>query len=741
MDLATVFADLDRVAWSELHHAYGPAGDVPDLLRALTAADPEAVAEAEYELWSGLVHQGTVYEATVAAVPFLARLAAAGLRRAELLGMLGAVAESTDEHGPARPGAARAAVVAQLPLVLPLLADAAREVRQYAAWTVGHCGQDAGPEARAALRRRWAAETDPVVRADVLTACVLVDRDAAEELCAAALRAAEPPAVRVAALLARGAAGCPWDEESAAELAALLPLRPHLAGSRWEREPLKALTVALHERGDVDAAIDLVAVALDRAARELRSGADPGAAAGEATWAAQSLALRSRSAPARLLPAMLPLLDAPATAGGVSAAVSEWAVPAPQAVPALVRLAEGTDEPADRALAALVTLGASEAADLLARHLPDRPYALEAAFRRAVQKPPAPLPCTPALLLAVRDRLAARTADASTPRERPSLTAGGLAAVNEPVHLIGLLAGWGPAARDAVPELVDALPHRPAPVARALAVVADARLHPGVAAALRERAVTGSLPDRQEAATALHARTGDMEPLLTVLALALGERSGSRDHAVRAAASLGEQARPLLPHLLALLAEPAESRADLHAVEAGLAAAAAVWDLTGDQEAVLPVVLEGLTWPPGFWFHRVANHAARVAALLGPAARPAVVHLLPMLDRPDTAAAAARALVAAHPGSDRPAGVTLTDLVDRVRAAAGPVASQRSVLAALDTLAALGPAAFTPIQIESVRQLAEGDSRIVGLGSHTELIREDEEVRTVARRVLADLTR
>ncbi|MGY4393268.1 hypothetical protein [Streptomyces sp. TE12347] len=119
MDLAAVFAGLDRIAWSELHHAYGPAEDVPDLLRALTASTEEAAAEAEQELWGSLVHQGSVYEATVAAVPFLARLAAAGVRRASLLGMLGAVAESTDEHGLDREGAARAAVVAQLPSCCP----------------------------------------------------------------------------------------------------------------------------------------------------------------------------------------------------------------------------------------------------------------------------------------------------------------------------------------------------------------------------------------------------------------------------------------------------------------------------------------------------------------------------------------------------------------------------------------------------------------------------------------------
>ncbi|MFI8182363.1 hypothetical protein OG539_39885 [Actinacidiphila glaucinigra] len=39
MDLDTVFAGLDRIARPQLHHAYGPADDVPDQLRALAATD------------------------------------------------------------------------------------------------------------------------------------------------------------------------------------------------------------------------------------------------------------------------------------------------------------------------------------------------------------------------------------------------------------------------------------------------------------------------------------------------------------------------------------------------------------------------------------------------------------------------------------------------------------------------------------------------------------------------------
>ncbi|MFF7209788.1 hypothetical protein ACFZAU_04515 [Streptomyces sp. NPDC008238] len=143
MDHDTVFAGLDRIAWPELHHAFGPAEDVPGLLRALTSADQETADEAAEELWDSLVHQGTVYRATVPAVPFLVRLAVAGVRRAELLCMVGAVAESADEYDPERPGAAHAAVVEQLPLLLPLLSDDDAESRRWAAWVVARCGPEA----------------------------------------------------------------------------------------------------------------------------------------------------------------------------------------------------------------------------------------------------------------------------------------------------------------------------------------------------------------------------------------------------------------------------------------------------------------------------------------------------------------------------------------------------------------------------------------------------------------------
>jgi hypothetical protein len=69
---------LDSIPWAKLTHAYGSAEDVPGLLRALQTASPDAQND-ESPLWclfGNIWHQGTVYEATAYAVPFLIELAA-----------------------------------------------------------------------------------------------------------------------------------------------------------------------------------------------------------------------------------------------------------------------------------------------------------------------------------------------------------------------------------------------------------------------------------------------------------------------------------------------------------------------------------------------------------------------------------------------------------------------------------------------------------------------------------------
>lgn len=65
---------LDEVDWSSLTHAYGEAIDVPGLLRVLLSHDPTVRNETIDTLFGNIWHQGTVYPATAAAVPFLYEL-------------------------------------------------------------------------------------------------------------------------------------------------------------------------------------------------------------------------------------------------------------------------------------------------------------------------------------------------------------------------------------------------------------------------------------------------------------------------------------------------------------------------------------------------------------------------------------------------------------------------------------------------------------------------------------------
>lgn len=81
---------LEKVDWSRLHHAYGPAVDVPSLLRALV--DPKATLPAKrmakgdtfdqavWILWGNVFHQGSVWQASAHVVPFLVEILRDGPR-------------------------------------------------------------------------------------------------------------------------------------------------------------------------------------------------------------------------------------------------------------------------------------------------------------------------------------------------------------------------------------------------------------------------------------------------------------------------------------------------------------------------------------------------------------------------------------------------------------------------------------------------------------------------------------
>lgn len=62
--------NLDDIPWSTLEHAYGDAGDIPNVIRALVSGDPDKREWAQDMLDMGPFHQGSIYSCT----PFVVRV-------------------------------------------------------------------------------------------------------------------------------------------------------------------------------------------------------------------------------------------------------------------------------------------------------------------------------------------------------------------------------------------------------------------------------------------------------------------------------------------------------------------------------------------------------------------------------------------------------------------------------------------------------------------------------------------
>lgn len=186
----SALAGLDEVAWDSLEHAYGPATDVPELLRALVSGDEEQAAEAVYELYGTIWHQGSVYPATIPAVPFLVRIAvsgAAGAQTPELLGLLADIASSSDPRGVEDRDAVRSAVGAHTETIAGLLEHPDAPTRAAALFVLVHASSPS--RIRPLILQRWDAETEALPRAEVLRAMMRVDSETAAVLAGGVLSA------------------------------------------------------------------------------------------------------------------------------------------------------------------------------------------------------------------------------------------------------------------------------------------------------------------------------------------------------------------------------------------------------------------------------------------------------------------------------------------------------------------------------------------------------------------------
>jgi HEAT repeats len=672
---------LDALAWGTLTHAYGPADDIPDVLRAAASTDEQQAQAAGDELFGSVFHQGTVYPASVAVVPFVAELAAAPTvhHRFLLVDLLGGMADPNQADG-AEAAAVAAAVTAQVPRLLPLLSDPDPKVRETAAYALAQCPDMAGPVV-ARLRARWAVEDVPLVRASLLAAGGRLDPIGCGDWLVAAAGDAHAT-VRAAAVLAIAWAGLPWPGPATGAVISAYRDGDPLAGWAWYGHDSLA---ELLKQFDVRAVPAPVVGALVHApAAEARA---------QVAYAVDELNLARRSAPARLVPLLAPLLGDPeervrqAATNTVRAAGSAGALVADE----LAALAAAFTSDAEvgrlgaaaQALCALIQLGDPRwRAPLLAAWRSGRaPYDAGRLLSAAG------VAADPELLAAVRARL-------------NSIDAEGRLDTNERAGLVWLLGCWGPAAAPAIPELLIALERGWGAAPRALTAIG-----PPAAVALPALRAAGGRGEVEAAAAVWHLAG---EPGLLIEAVRRADHDTFCARAIDRLVELGGHARALLPRLRRFLTgEPAWP---FPAREAQLAAARVVWRLTGDPGAVRPtvrVVLAAGDQPAGT--------AASLAAELGIHARPLVPLLRAALNDRWARVHAAQALWRLDGSA--------AELVEPLLAAIADGWGREA--AALDLLVDMKAAQAIP----RLRELAGQDARIITAGAFVGIVHSDELLR------------
>ncbi|WP_432854251.1 hypothetical protein ACQPXB_19740 [Amycolatopsis sp. CA-161197] len=150
------------VDWARLSHAYGPATDVPAMLAGMVSADEldRGVALDQFE--GAVFHQQSLYDSTVASLPFLLdAVATPGLPgRGEILELLAAIGRGAAAGSSRHSSEAARTLAAAAPRLRGLLTDADARVRAAVAEVLA---LDAG--SAPALVQRLAADPDAEVRA------------------------------------------------------------------------------------------------------------------------------------------------------------------------------------------------------------------------------------------------------------------------------------------------------------------------------------------------------------------------------------------------------------------------------------------------------------------------------------------------------------------------------------------------------------------------------------------------
>ncbi|MBG0567615.1 HEAT repeat domain-containing protein [Actinoplanes aureus] len=596
--------DLATVDWSALTHAYGAADDVPDLLRDLAGGSGKALSELYGNIW----HQGTVYEATAYAVPFLIRvLEAPGADPGGVLGLLASIADGTsymDVHRGLLPRSQRDSgeIVEQMDAELGWVAAAGRAVA----------------EGMPVYLRLLATHPDEDVRAATAHLLGGVGAGAARQ-----------------AGLRQAAGGDPSDLVRACAVLALAAVDEPVAGSLSDPEPLPRLAAAIvtaniRADDDPEPVPEPIAQIIERDAPDCLTRIQrlPGGVSNGLSWVIAAVARHPRLQ-IRLLTAWLrhpgrPIREAAAYA--VTGPLHTWRPAAAALVPALAAAQRDSSE-AVRTITLRHLAGAGQAAagaaDLLWAAVEKGPVHSQGTVF-ADDRPVGASALVSLCLL--RDPRADRFL-AALLRERPLRTAG----LDDAIEAIG---PWATACRSVI---VDAVEAAEAGAVRARLIRAAGRagadpaglvpvlrrhvaehphsasellgdLGPAAVAALPELIAMRADDDparKRIAARALWRITGEVDDLLTVL------RDQIREHgALETLAEVG----PAAAGLAELLPPMFDGDDEWRAVHAAIA----YWHLTGAAGPVVPVLVRYVACVP--W----GVLAVRALAAIGPAAQEAI---------------------------------------------------------------------------------------------------------------------
>ncbi|MFJ3764091.1 PBS lyase [Streptomyces sp. NPDC090082] len=657
---------IEEVDWASLGHAYGPADDVPELLRGLASADPAERETALDGMYGAVHHQGDVYDSTLACIPFLLELVAdPGVQDrgciVELLTSIGGIEldddEELDELGAeddefipaANYAMAAAAIAAGADVFLGLVADADPEVRLAAPCALASLHPEPA-RVLTLLRERLTVERDTEVRLALVAAVGRIALRHAElrnetvDWLDWLARAAHDPGLRLAALAQRarcapsdipddvvpwvtglleeirtsaGGAGAPGGERAATptligQVRELL--EEHAAGrpAPWTEELLRTLHSALDDR--VDDRIALIVAQLRSPDWGQRS---------DAIWLCGGLirAWRGRyEEVVRLVGAQLqdpePRLREAATS--FLERLFELGAPAADALAGRLAAMPSTTPPGphqafagrsgrDGALLALARAGDTRAVPLLARALEEPEVRRELLYAMDGLGPSAAMLAQPLRRRLAEVELDERLYDRAAPLLYALAAVRGAQALPEvlrvlrgaPAHrrdwvreaALRTLTAFGPAAREAVPDLRRLLAAESAAVATA-------------------------------AARALWAAEGDRGDVLPALERWLRPGASGTDWcaAAQALGEIGPAAASAAPALL-----PGLASRDLWVRVRG---AAALWRVSGDASAALPVLLAA--WEEN---RHARVDIAECLAEMGPAASDAQLVVLTELTR------------------------------------------------------------------------------------------------------------